>query len=184
MTRPGGTCVLKLPVAAESGLPTHVHENIESLGRIRAEAELKISYGQRAIEAITSVLVRPWSVFALLTCVVMWIAGNLYAAATGNVPIDPPPFFWLQGAVALYAAVVSTMVLVSQRRQSRDEERRDHLEFHVNLLAEQKATKIIALLEELRRDLPNVVDREDPVAEAMQEQVDPQLVHSALDPSP
>jgi len=120
-------------------------------------------------------------VLALIVCVAIWIAGNVGAVATGLHPVDPPPFFWLQGAIALYVAFVSTMVLVTQRRESAETERRAHLEFHVNLLAEQKATKIIALLEELRRDMPNVRDRQDPVADALQEEVDPTVVHSALE---
>ena len=51
----------------------------------------------------------------------------------------------------------------------------------MNLLAEQKVTKIIALLEELRRDLPMVSDRVDPVAVAMQEGIDPQAMMSVLE---
>ena len=41
-------------------------------------------------------------------------------------------------------------VLVRQNRLARAEDDRAHLELQVNLLAEQKATHIIALLETLR----------------------------------
>jgi uncharacterized membrane protein len=51
----------------------------------------------------------------------------------------------------------------------------------VNLVAEQKIAKLIALLEELRRDLPIVRDRVDPVADAMAQAVDPQAVLSVLE---
>jgi uncharacterized membrane protein len=51
----------------------------------------------------------------------------------------------------------------------------------VTLLVEQKVTKVIALIEELRRDLPSVQNRVDSQAEAMQEVVDPQTVLSALE---
>lgn len=44
----------------------------------------------------------------------------------------------------------------------------------MTLLVEQKVTKVIALIEELRRDLPSVQNRVDSQAEAMQEVVDPQ----------
>ena len=132
--------------------------------------------GQRAIEVATRLLVRPWMVGALAVCVLSWIAVNVAVRS----PVDPPPLFWLQGVIALYAAFVSTMVLVTQRREERESKLRAHLEFHVNHLAEQKATKIIALLEELRRDMPGVRDRDDPVADALQEEVDPQVVHSAI----
>lgn len=155
-------------------LPGRVHDNIESLAAIREAAEREVRRPQRAIEHAAAVLGRPVTLYALLAGVVGWIAINAI------VKLDPPPFFWLQGTIALYAAVVSTLVLVAQGRQGREAERRAHLEFHVNLLAEQKATKIIGLLEELRHDLPNVRDREDLIAQEMQEELDPRVVHSAL----
>jgi uncharacterized membrane protein len=65
--------------------------------------------------------------------------------------------------------------------QGREADRRAHLELQVNLIAEQKTTKIISLLEELRHDLPMVKDRKDEVADALQESMDPQAVLSALE---
>ena len=51
----------------------------------------------------------------------------------------------------------------------------------MSLLVEQKVTKVIALVEELRRDLPTVQNRVDFQAEAMQEVIDPQAVLGALE---
>jgi len=48
-------------------------------------------------------------------------------------------------------------------------------------LTEQKAAKLIDLLEELRRDLPNVRNRHDPEAAALQQSMNPDLVLAALD---
>jgi uncharacterized membrane protein len=48
------------------------------------------------------------------------------------------------------------------------------------LLAEQKLAKLIALIEELRRDMPNVNNRVDSLAEAMTHAVDPNAVADAL----
>ena len=50
----------------------------------------------------------------------------------------------------------------------------------MNLLAEHKVAKLIALVEELRRDLPMVRDRIDREADAMQEAVDPNAMIEAL----
>ncbi|MGB8299016.1 MAG: hypothetical protein WCG85_26595 [Polyangia bacterium] len=60
------------------------------------------------------------------------------------------------------------------------EEERSHLDLQVNLLAEHKVAKLIALVEELRRDLPMVRDRIDREADAMQEAVDPNAVIEVL----
>ena len=73
------------------------------------------------------------------------------------------------------------MVLIKQSRLAKLEEQRAHLDLQVNLLTEQKTTKIIELLEELRRDLPMVKDRHDPEAAAMQQPTNPREVLAALD---
>ncbi|MEO7095962.1 MAG: DUF1003 domain-containing protein, partial [Polyangiales bacterium] len=98
-----------------------------------------------------------------------------------QAPLDPPPFFWLQGCVALGALLTALMVLTTQNRQSRHVEERAHLDLQVNLAAEQKTAKLIALLEELRRDLPNVPNRRDAIADAMTRAVDPHAALKALE---
>jgi uncharacterized membrane protein len=76
---------------------------------------------------------------------------------------------------------MTTMVLTTQNRQAKQAERRAELDLQVNLLSEQKITKVIALFEELRRDMPAVPNRDDPVATAMTHAVDPHDVISALE---
>ncbi len=72
-------------------------------------------------------------------------------------------------------------MLVKQNRLARLAQQRAHLDLKVTLLTEQKAAKMIDLLEELRRDLPNVRDRHDSGAAALQQSMDPDLVLAALD---
>jgi uncharacterized membrane protein len=70
-------------------------------------------------------------------------------------------------------------VLITQNRQGRRAEHRSHLDLQVSMLAEQKIAKLIALVEELRVDLP-VRDRRDPEAEDMAKPADPELVVAAI----
>ena len=165
----------------KAGVPGHVSDNIAAILALQAQAERGLRRDQRAIEQLTGFLGRPRALYALLSAVAAWIAYNIFAAATHQHQVDPPPFYFLQGVIAFYAAVVTTIVLITQNRQQRDEQRNAHLELQVSLLAEQRTAKIIALLEELRRDMPNVRNRVDPVAEAMQQAVPPTAVSSALD---
>lgn len=99
----------------------------------------------------------------------------------GKTSLDPPPFSWLQGVIGLGALLMTTMVLITQNRQEKHTEQRRHLDLQVSLLVEQKVTKVIALVEELRRDLPSIRNRHDPQAEAMQNAIDPHAVLDALD---
>ena len=105
---------------------------------------------------------------------------NTIALTLGLKPIDRPPFQWLQGILTLIALLTSTIVLIAQNREMRLEQQREHLELQINLLTEQKVTRLIALLEELRRDLPMVHDRLDPQTERLQEATDTAQVISAL----
>jgi uncharacterized membrane protein len=73
------------------------------------------------------------------------------------------------------------VVLHAQRRLARLETQRAHLDLQVNLLTEQKVTKLIDLLEELRRDLPMVKNRVDAEVAILQQHTDPAQVLSALD---
>jgi uncharacterized membrane protein len=166
--------------ASQGSLPPQHAEHAQTVAAIRARAENQLSLSQRVVEHLTARIGRPATIMLLLFLIGAWMASNAVGAGQGESPVDPPPFFWLQGAVGLYAALISTFVLATQNREKRHAEQRAYLELQVNLLAEQKTAKIIALLEELRRDLPSVRDRVDRQADAMQHSVDPAAVLNAL----
>ncbi|MBI5442314.1 MAG: hypothetical protein HY900_14015 [Deltaproteobacteria bacterium] len=48
-------------------------------------------------------------------------------------------------------------------------------------MTEQKTAKLIDLMEELRRDLPDVINRHDPDAAVLQQSMNPDQVLAALD---
>jgi len=159
-------------------------QEVESVASIRARAELRLNRHQRMMEVLTAALGRPRTVYAILSVVLGWVVANtIIPGVLGGKRIDPPPFFWLQGTIALAALLMTTLVLITANRQSRNAEERSHLDLQVNLLAEHKVAKLIALVEELRRDLPMVKDRIDHEANDMQEAVDPHAMLEALERS-
>jgi len=162
------------PVAA------HVQENIGKMAALASQAERQIGQHQRFVERLTASLGHAGTLYFTLVFVGLWVAWNTLGGRAGIAPFDPPPFTWLQGLITLCALLMTTMVLTTQNRQALHAEQRSHLDLQVNLLGEQKAAKLISLLEELRRDLPNVPNRPDRVAEAMSSSVDPETVLSAL----
>jgi uncharacterized membrane protein len=162
-------------------VPEHVSDNIDAIVALRAKSDRRLRRSQRAIESLTGFIGQPRTLYVLLAGVFVWTSYNYSLAAAGGHAFDPPPFMWLQGVITLYAAFMSTMIITTQIRQSKEVERNEHLQLQVNLLAEQRTAKIIALLEELRRDLPNVKNRIDPVADALQEAVPPTAVSTAID---
>ena len=50
--------------------------------------------------------------------------------------IDPYPFSFLTLVVSLEAIFLSTFILISENRQARIDEPRNHLDLQINLLAE------------------------------------------------
>ena len=147
----------------ESGaeVPAHVAKNVETVHDIYADEEHRLSRHQRAIEAITATVARPSTLYVMVSIVAAWTLANSLAPLFGRPPLDPAPYFWLQGIVGLLGLLVATVVLITQARQGRLAERRAHLDLQVNLLSEQKISKLIALVEERRRYLPIVRDRQD-----------------------
>lgn len=157
-----------------------ISQNIESILAFYTREEQKISRSQRVLEIISGFLAQPLYLGSILLFAALWMFANVFARRIGLAVLDPAPFSWLQGIVSLGALLTSTVVLIKQNRLAKLEEQRAHLDLQVNLLTEQKATKIINLLEELRRDLPMVRDRHDPEAAAFQQPTDPHVVLAAL----
>ncbi len=135
---------------------------------------------QQRLEHLSRLVGRPSYLVILLALVLAWVIFNAVASAVGLPAIDRPPFQWLQGVLMLVAMLTSTTVLIAQNREERLEQQREHLELQINLLTEQKVTRLISLLEELRHDLPMVRDRHDPQTARLQEATDTAQVISAL----
>ena len=138
-----------------------------------------LSNAQRRVERVGSFLGRPSYLIALLALILLWVATNSMIRASARW--DPPPFELLDGVMTLISLVTTTIVLIAQNRMAKLEQQHTHLGLQVALLTEQKVTKLIKLLEELRRDLPMVKDRLDVQAEAMQESATTAKVVAALE---
>ncbi len=158
-----------------------VSQNIEAILEFYSREEQKISRPQRILERISRFIAKPVYLALILLLVGLWIFANVALRQLGMAQFDPPPYFWLQGIVGLGALLTATVVLSKQHRFARLAEQREHLDLKVTLLTEQKVAKLIDLMEELRRDLPNVRDRHDPDAAALQQSMNPSQVLAALD---
>ena len=84
----------------------------------------------------------------------------------------------LSAAVSTLGLYLAAMILIAQRHDDELSTRRNQLTLELALLSEQKSAKIIALLEEFRRNDPNQGDHRDELAEALAEPAD---THAVLD---
>ena len=164
-------------MSTKSDTPEHVLENIETILAFYKKEEENVTASQRLLERAGRVLGRP----AFLAATLVFVAGWIGAQVFGGLEFDPAPFFWLQGILGLSALLMAIVILIKQNRQSSIEATHAHLDLQVNMLTEQKVSKLIELIEELRRDLPMVPDRRDAAAEALQEPADTREMLQALD---
>jgi uncharacterized membrane protein len=162
-------------------LPNAAMDNIDSVAAFYAREEEKISSTQSAIEELSGHFGSPVYFGGFIAFIFCWTVANLSAQRFGWTQFDPPPFFWLQGIVAINGVLITIAVLIRQNRMARVAELRAHLSLHITLLSEQKTSKVIHLLEELRRDSPGVKNRHDPEAETMKKQTDAHAMLHALD---
>ena len=162
------------------GVPEHISQNIESIIAFYNREELKVSNSQRRLEYVGRLIGQPLYLLGVIFAASLWILFNSLAPQLGLSQIDPPPFLWLQCVVCLAAFVTTTIVLITQNRQAQFATQRSNLDLQVNLLTEQKTSKLIHLVEELRRDLPMVKDRHDSISAALQVPTDTTRVLEAL----
>lgn len=172
---------LRHPMDSPTPVPQHVTHAVESIAALHTRARSDMGRHQKLIESLTNRIGRPGSLYVIAAVVAGWVALNTFLTFTGGRAVDPPPFAWLQCGVSTAALLISTMVLTSQARQTRHTEQRAQVGLEVNLQAEAKISMLIQLLEELRRDLPSIPNRIDPVVEEMKEIADPRRVLSALE---
>jgi uncharacterized membrane protein len=169
------------PDRPAAALSDHISDNIEGVVALQRREWDATSASQLRLERVSRIVGRPAYLVAILLISGAWMLFNSISARFGVAPFDPPPFQWLELLVSFIALLTTTIVLIAQNRQTKFEQQRAHLNLQVNLLTEQKVTKVIHLIEELRRDLPMVKDRHDPQAAQMQERANTAQLASALD---
>ena len=163
-----------------SALPPNFDETVQAVARFRASHYDDATLMQRTVNLLTGRLSRPGFVGVLTLLIALWLALNVAMIWMGRKPIDAPPFYWLQGTVAIAALYMAALILTTQRHADQLAQYREQLTLQLAVLGEQKTAKIIQLLEELRRDTPQVADRVDAQAAAMSTPSDPQAMLDAI----
>jgi uncharacterized membrane protein len=162
---------------SEENLAPHVEQTVQAVARLHTEHHETANWADRLLEHLKDRIGRPAFIAILLLLVACWIAIN----RLGHSPaLDPPPYLYLQLALSLGAFCLTTIILATQRRADRLASHREKLILQLAFVGEQKTAKVIALLEELRRDSPQVKNRPDREAEQMTESVDAHAVSNAL----
>jgi uncharacterized membrane protein len=157
-----------------------IDETIDSIAELERRALAETPRHQRVIDRITLAIGRPRVAYLAGGTIVVWMLANLILAALRH-PLDPPPFPWLATLLAVASVLITLMILISSNRGDALDEQRDRLALQIALLTDRKTAKIIALLEELRRDTPSVRNRHDAEANSLSQATDPHAVAAELE---
>jgi uncharacterized membrane protein len=153
--------------------------NVELIAALEHVEAAKRSWAERVSDLVT----RFGGSITFLYLHVGWFGGWLLWNLAPRVPpalrFDPAPFPLLNLLVALEAVVLSTFILMSQRRQDQLADRRNHLDLQINLLSEQENSKMLAMLAALLRQQGLALD--DPEVTALQEATRPEVLVQQLE---
>lgn len=159
--------------------PAHVEKNIRAVEQLHSQHSESATATERLLENLKAYITKPAFVVAVGAGVLAWLCANLLLMRIGSA-FDPPPFAYLEVGLTVFAAMITMLILATQRRADGLAAHREQMILQLAMASEQKTAKIIALLEELRRDIPQVSDRTDKEAAEMSEAADPFAVSEAL----
>ena len=155
--------------------------NVETIHRLERAAKLQRTRVDQFVDAITS-----WcGSMAFVWFHIAWLGGWIFwnEARVANLPrgwheraFDPFPFPLLTLVLSIEAILLSTFIMISQNRQQKLDERRNHLDLQINLLTEQENTKMLRMMNAIAHHL-GVQIEDDPDVEVLEEATRPdQLV--------
>lgn len=165
---------------AVGALPASTKENLDVLADFKDREEAQLSPAQALIEKISRFFGSPAYFAFVLGFIGIWISVNLWGLNAGWNHVDEPPFSALQGLVSSNALLLTVAVLIRQYRMERVAEHRAHVDLQVNLLTEQKVTKILQMVAELRRDLSELRYRPDAEVEELSKPADAHALMHAI----
>jgi uncharacterized membrane protein len=117
--------------------------NVDVVAKMQKAADEGRSFGERMADKFAAV-VGSWTFLIAQTVVLaIWIVLNVIAWA---YKWDPYPFILLNLMLSFQAAYATPIIIMSQNRQAKINERRNHLDLQINLLAEQESTEMLRLL--------------------------------------
>ena len=153
--------------------PTSVDDSVEHLACLHDEHERATTRTQRFADRVTSALGRPAALAIIVLAIIGWMCGNFVARRFGVTALEEFPFPDLAFIATIAALIIALLILTTQRHQDQLAERRAQLTLQIAILSEKKVAKVIALLEEQRRENPLLSSRTDEEAEAMAQSADP-----------
>jgi len=140
-----------------------IERNIRTIIQLRQQAASERGLQDRIADGITSFSGRMVFVYVHIFWFAVWILLN--TGSFGVQPFDPFPYGLLTMIVSLEAIFLSTFVLISQNRLSREAEHRADLDMHIGLLTEHELTRVLQMLDAIQDKLGIENDQDSELAD-------------------
>ena len=163
-----------------------IRKNISAVVEAQRKETSAHTPQDRLADTITNFAGSMAFVFVHIVWFALWVLLNVGLLRIPYISgFDPFPFGLLTMIVSLEAIFLSTFVLISQNRLSRASAQRAELDLQVNLLAEQKTTKVLEMLDQITRQLSESSKRfdfkTDPELEALKNSPTPKDVLKVME---
>lgn len=130
-------------MSSTASLNDITQRNVELVAQMQKASDSHRTFGELVADLIAA-WVGSWTFLIVQSVLlVIWMALNLWGWWKHW---DPYPFILLNLVLSFQAAYATPILLMSQNRQARLSERRNHLDLQINLLAEQESTEQLRLL--------------------------------------
>jgi uncharacterized membrane protein len=161
-------------------VPHHLEDTVATIAALQPAHNREAHALQKAVSRATGGIGRPVTLILITVAITGWVLFNLAGPRFGHAALDPFPFPLLSAVVSTVGLYLAAMILITQRHDDEMATRREQITLELAILSEQKSAKIIALLEEFRRNDPNRGNYRDEVAEALAKPADAQVALDAL----
>jgi uncharacterized membrane protein len=126
-----------------------VAKNVEAIARIEQAAHSRRTRADIISDHIAGFCGRPMFVYVHCAWFAVWLTWNTLSSAPKGLRFDPPTFNMLTLAVSLEAIFLSSFILISQNRQQKVADQRNHLDLQINLLAEQESSQMLVMMKQV-----------------------------------
>lgn len=146
-------------------------KNVETVAKMHRDAEARRTIGEKVADGFARAIGSWTFIITQSVLLTAWVVANVVHAIK---PWDPYPFILLNLALSFQAAYASPIIMMSQNRQAKLSDERNHLALQIALLAEQEDTETLLLLRKIcgRLHIPH----ENEVTQGLAEATDPNLL--------
>lgn len=152
--------------------------NVDRILALEAAEHGKATAGHRFADAITGFSGSITFVWITILLIAGWVALN--SSLPNDSRIDSFPYPLLTLVLAVEVIFLSIFILISQNRAAQISEKRSHLQLQLTMLSEQENTKMLLMLEQIRKAVGADVDPGTDIGvlaqsahpEALSEQID------------